>query len=717
MGLNRRWCLFLLMVAGCWSSTILLAQTSSSNGASKSLRAGAAAVDITPTTPTSTIAGGFLEAKATQVNDPLFVRAIVLDDQKTKIALVVVDTCMMTQELIDNAKQLANKKCGIAIDHMLVSATHTHSAPAAMGCLGTRQDKEYAAILPQKIAEAICAADAKREPAKIGWATIDDWEHTHNRRWIRRPERMIVDPFGEATGRAHMHPGYLSPDVIGPSGPVDPGLSVLSVQSTDGRPLAVLANYSQHYFGAAAVSADYYGRISKYIAMRLKQPGDGNGPFVCALSQGTSGDLMWMDYGAPEEKPTIDHYAEAVAIYAEKALGQVVYHDEVPLAIVERKLKLNYRVPNAARLDWARPIAEKIENDLPKSLPEVYAREALILHERQKTEIKLQAIRIGDLTICALPNEVYALTGLKLKARSPFAAHFNIELANGAEGYIPTPEQHALGGYTTWPARTAGLEVNAEPKIVETLLEALEEATGKPRRAVADKHGAYAKSILAAKPTNYWRLNDADGAVARNAVEKAPSAKLTSGFAWYLPGVGSGTGTGAGETLTPAAFSGPLQINRAVHLAGGELQTELKSLGQSWSIALWFWLGERSGASDRSGSLVELPSGQSLKATQFSDHRVELALAEKSSKWKGAADEWHFAVLVCEEGEIKLYVDGMKEPLIATKAAPDPDKATLRFGVSLQGKLDEIAVFDRSLSASEIANFWNASGIAEKGPR
>ena len=46
----------------------------------------------------------------------------------------------------------------------------------------------------------------------------------------------------------------------------------------------------------------------------------------------------------------------------------------------------------------------------------------------------------------------------------------NIELANGSEGYIPPPEQHALGGYTTWPARTAGLEVQAEPKIVETVL-------------------------------------------------------------------------------------------------------------------------------------------------------------------------------------------------------------------------------------------------------
>ncbi len=137
--------------------------------------------------------------------------------------------------------------------------------------------------------------------------------------------------------------------------------------------------------------------------------------------------------------------------------------------MVEKQLALNYRVPDEKRLEWARPIAARIKNDLREEQAGGLCEEAIILHERQKTELKLQAIRIGELSISTLPNEVYALTGLKLKAQSPFAAHFNIELANGAEGYIPTPEQHVLGGYTTWPARTAGLEVQAEPRIVETL--------------------------------------------------------------------------------------------------------------------------------------------------------------------------------------------------------------------------------------------------------
>ncbi|MFO1063236.1 MAG: neutral/alkaline non-lysosomal ceramidase N-terminal domain-containing protein [Pirellulales bacterium] len=583
-------------------------------------RAGVATVDISPTEFPRIVAGGFLEGRATANTDRLFVRSFVLDDGRKQLALTVVDTCMMTQQLIDEAKRQASAKCGIPTEHMLVSATHTHSAPAAMGCLGTRLDEAYAATLPGKIAEAIIAAHKELQPARIGWAAIDDWEHTHNRRWIRKPESKIVDPFGNATGRAHMHPGYQSKEVIGPSGPVDPALSVLSLQTADGRPLGVLANYSQHYFGAKAISADYYGVFCKHVAELLHQGGEGNEKFVCAMSQGTSGDLMWMDYGSPQDPISMPQYAEAVAKFAEQALARVVYRDSAELNAVEKQLPLKYRVPDEARLAWARPIAEKIENDLPKSIPEVYAREAVILHERQSTTLKLQAIRIGDMTIAALPNEVYALTGLKLKGRSPSSLHFNVELANGAEGYIPPPEQHTLGGYTTWPARTAGLEVQAETKITETLTAALEEVTGKPRRSMADTHGPYAERVLAEKPLGYWRLNDADGTEARNSVVGAAVAKLSGGFAWYLPGVGSGTGIGDREVLVPGPFSGPGQINRAVHLADGELTTKFEQLAGDYTLCCWFWGGEKSGASDRRGSLCRLPSGESLVVEQFADH-------------------------------------------------------------------------------------------------
>ena len=675
-------------------------------------RAGTATIDITPVDLPAIIAGMFLESQTSNISDPLFVRSFAFDDGTSKIAIAVVDTCMMPTSLIDDAKQQASERTGIPAEHMLVCATHTHSAPAAMGCLGTRQDEDYAARLPAQIADAIADAVDNLQPARIGWASTDDWEHTHNRRWIRRPENLIVDPFGNATGRAHMHPGYLSADIIGPSGPVDPALSVISVQTTEGTPLAVLANYSQHYFRSTPVSADYFGQFCRNVANLLGQPGDGNGPFVCAMSQGTSGDLMWMDYGAAKKDITSEDYSSAVADYAKRAIDTIEYRDSVTLAMVERRLALNYRVPDADRLAWAKPIAAQIENDLPKGLPEVYANEAQILHERQHTEVVVQALRIGDLTIATLPNEVYALTGLKLKGRSPAAMHFNIELANGAEGYIPPPEQHQLGGYTTWPARTAGLEVQAEPKIVEALTAALEEVTGRSRRTMTDEHGPYAEAILSAKPRGYWRLNDEDGSTARNAVDGAAPAALSPGFAWYLPGVATGTGAGDGEALTTSAFSGPNQLNRSIHLAGGDLRASVDNLGDTYSATFWFWLGEQSGASERSGTLLTGPGGAVLACRQDADHRVTLMLGEATSTTELPADEWHSAVLIRNGDDVRVHIDGAATPELSTKAASS-DGSEFVFGNGLQGKLDEIAVFDRAISPTEIAAFWQASRVAE----
>ncbi len=672
-------------------------------------RAGAAVVDITPTKLPAIVAGGFLEAKGNKIEDRLYVRAIVMESGGTRLGFAIVDTCMMAQSLIDDAKQGIQKGCGIPVDHLMISATHTHSAPAAMGCLGTRQDKDYAAVLPGKIADAVVAANGKLQPAKVGWASVDDWHHTHNRRWVRRPETKIVDPFGNATGLAHMHPGYLSKDIIGPSGPVDPGLSVVSIRTADGTPLAVLANYSQHYFGAPAVSADYYGYFCESLAKMMGQEGKGNGPFVAAMSQGTSGDQMWMDYGSPKSDLTLKTYAEAVARTAFQAVGKVEYKDSVPLGIVERRLDLAYRVPNDSRLDWARPIAAKVEDDLPKNQREVYAKEALILHERQRTQVKLQAIRIGDLTIATLPNEVYAITGLKLKAQSPSRAHFNIELANGAEGYIPPPEQHVLGGYTTWPARTAGLEVQAEPKIVETLLGALEAVTGQKRRPLVDEHGPYAEAVLKLKPGGYWRLNEIQGEQATNAVAGGQPAMVSAaGHAWYLPGVATGTGVGSDEALRPSAFSGSNKINRSVHLAGGAIHADMKHIGR-YSIALWFWLGESSGASDRVGKLIDASGGLAVKAKQDRDHRVRLTLGDAVTRIDWNASEWHFLVAVRDGETIRLFVDGQN-------ALEAPSKATshlqrILVGDGLQGKIDELAVFDRALDAGEIEMLWKAGGV------
>ncbi len=97
----------------------------------------------------------------------------------------------------------------------------------------------------------------------------------------------------------------------------------------------------------------------------------------------------------------------------------------------------------------------------------------------REEKIILQALRLGEVGITSIPCEVLCEIGLTLKARSPLPqATFTIELANGHNGYLPTPRQHALGGYETWMG-TCTLEITASIKIEKALLAMLEKVAAK----------------------------------------------------------------------------------------------------------------------------------------------------------------------------------------------------------------------------------------------
>ena len=156
------------------------------NSAQAALRAGASAVDITPTEFPVIVNGMFEERKADKALDPLFAKCIVLDDGTTRLAIVVADSCMMPRDLLDEAKSIASKSTGIPTDRILISATHTHSAPSAMGCLGSDPDVNYQKFLPPKLAKSIELAAANLRPAKVGSAIAKAPDYTACRRWRAR---------------------------------------------------------------------------------------------------------------------------------------------------------------------------------------------------------------------------------------------------------------------------------------------------------------------------------------------------------------------------------------------------------------------------------------------------------------------------------------------------------------------------------------------------
>lgn len=676
------------------------------------LRAGTATIDITPEKFPVKVVGGFLEATATSVHDRLYARCLVLDDGKERLAIVVADSCALPRDLLDHVKASVQKSTGIRADRILIAATHTHSGPATIGALGTSVDETYRALIPGRLVQAIEQAAKSLAPARVGWAVADATGYTNCRQWIHRPDKMDVDPFGERTVRVMMHPGYQNPAYLGPSGPVDSALSMLAVQSPDGRPIALLANFSMHYFGAPPISADYFGlfvdKITKLIGASKSDP-----PFVAMMSQGTAGDQHWMDYGKPAKQISIDAYSDALVKIAHEAYKQITYHDGASIAMAEKRLVLNRRVPDEKRLAWAKGILANMKGPTPTNKPEVYAREQVLLAADPTADLKLQALRIGELGIVAIPCEVFGITGMKIKAQSPLQPTFNIELANGSEGYIPPPDLHPLGGYTTWPARSAGLEVQAEPKIVDAVLGLLEEVSGKSRRPLREGQGAYPAAVLASKPLAYWRMSEPCGPRAADATGNGNDGTYEVGLAYWLEGPES------------PAFSGLGQVNRAPHFAGGRMVAKVKELTAPYTVEMWFcnYLpadarpvtgyvfsrgqpGVRDGVGDHlcidgthlaPGKLLFWTGGTAAQALSG-----KTVLREKT---------WHHIALVRDGNKIAVYLDGASEPEIAGEigATCPPDVAQVFIGgrcdgfSSFEGRIDEVAVYGRALPAAEIA--------------
>jgi neutral ceramidase len=443
----------------------------------RQFRAGAATSNITPWLGISSN-GGMQDRVPRHVHDELHARVLVLDDGQTRLALVTVDSCMVPRQILDAAKQIVHQHTDLPIENMLMSATHTHTAGTATPLFQSEADAGYQLFLTRKIADAARIALNNMEPARVGWGVGQVPQHVFNRRWKMKPGTIPPGPFG-GIDQVKMNPPAGSPDLVEPAGPTDPDLTVISVRALDGRPIALLANYSLHYVGAGHFSADYFGvfadRIQQLLGADRQDP-----PFVGMLSNGTSGNINNIDFRQkrPADPPfaKMKAVANEVAAEALRVCGNIRYQDWVPLAVRQSEIEFGVRRPTAEEQDRARQIMANAQGPTMRTLEEIYARETVLISEYPpKVPVILQALRIGDLGIAAIPCEVFTEIGLEIKRKSPFATTFTTSLANGYNGYLPTPEHHRLGGYETWRARSSYLEIDASPRIVEKLLGLLQE--------------------------------------------------------------------------------------------------------------------------------------------------------------------------------------------------------------------------------------------------
>lgn len=442
------------------------------------LRAGAATSNITPWLGLP-INGSMSPIESKHVHDELHVRCLVIDDGSTKFAFAVCDSCAVPRSIVEDAKQQIQKQTGIPADCVLISATHSHSAGSMTEAFQSPTDLDYQKFVANRIADGVRRALNNLEPARIGWATANAPEHLNNRRWKMKEGTIPPSPFG-TVDHVRMNPQPGSPDLVEPAGPVDPQLSLIWAESHDGRKIALLANYGLHYVGGVGpghLSADYYGYFAKAIAQRLNAEAT-EPPFVGIMSNGTSGDVNNINFRTPQpglppyEK--IKQVANEVAHTAFKTYGPG--RGDIKISVRAAELQLGVRKPTPEELSRAEKIVAEAGGiqAVMQTLEQIYARETVLISKYPDTvPVTIQALRIGDVGIVAIPCEVFAEIGLEIKAKSPLKPTFIIELANGYNGYLPTPAQHALGGYETWRARSSYLETSASEKIVATVLDLL----------------------------------------------------------------------------------------------------------------------------------------------------------------------------------------------------------------------------------------------------
>ncbi|MEX2512151.1 MAG: hypothetical protein WD398_04535 [Cyclobacteriaceae bacterium] len=461
----------------------LLAQNN--NGPNRFFQAGAAKTNITPPLG-EPIVGNWDSPPADYIHDEIFARCLVLDDGETKLGIVLVDNVGIKQEVFDAAKKMFHEATGIPATHVLMASTHTHSSISAGGTGSKRRGwtegeplDAYQSFMASRIADGLRMALTNLEPARIGWGSGSVPQHVFNRRWKMKPGTPMPNPLG-GDDLAVMNPGVGNPNLLEPAGPTDPEVTYLSVQAIDGRPLAMLANYSLHYVGGVPkghISADYFGVFADRIQELLQEDGQ-YPPFVAMMSNGTSGDVNNINFRGPSVKHPpygkMNVVAEDVVREILKSYHDITYKDWVDLDARQEHLPLKVRKPSPELSKFVKDVLARPEGETGRHRLEKTYAERVVQMESWPEEIKviIQAFKIGDLGIAAIPFETFAEIGLEIKDKSPFDKTFTISIANGSYGYLPTPQQHQLGGYETWLS-TNRVEEVASVKIVDQLLKLL----------------------------------------------------------------------------------------------------------------------------------------------------------------------------------------------------------------------------------------------------
>ncbi|MBS1826730.1 MAG: neutral/alkaline non-lysosomal ceramidase N-terminal domain-containing protein [Acidobacteria bacterium] len=431
----------------------------------QTLRTGAAQVRITPPIGTP-LGGNYTLRPAATIHDELHAKALVLELNNEKAALVALDVVTIDRETVDSARQLIQQQTGIPPTRIMISATHTHSGPITGSSThhewaGSTHPlaREFRQRFPSLIAESVAKAHANLAASTVRAGLGQEHSLSINRRWLKA---------GGATDWNRITTPTPADNVIRPLGPIDPDINVLSFESTSPkRPLATYVNFAVHAncIGGTIVSADYPGTLSQLLAIR-------DPAMITLFTNGAAANINPLHLPEMRGIPGTARAERIGTILAGdvfKILNQM--HTLAPHAITSasRIVSLPLAQSPAEEVNWARQIAQGFGKPGQAPFLDLVKASRVLDVARwggKPRDAEVQVIALGrEVAWVGVPGELFAELGLAIKRASPFPRTIVVELANDSLNYFPNRKAFAEGNYEPVSTRFA-------PGAGETLVDA-----------------------------------------------------------------------------------------------------------------------------------------------------------------------------------------------------------------------------------------------------
>lgn len=413
-----------MRIAAFVMSLLLLAAPLHGQG----LRAGYAKVDITPTEPVYMGGYDLRDAPSDGIHgdDRLYVRALVFEQGGTRIAFVMADIIGIYNH--DSWRSKISEATGIPAANILLGDAHNHAGPSPYD----KRNAQWIQRFEPALLAAVRDANARIQPVQIAAGTGHS-RIAMNRRQVRPTDSVSTLTFDEndrsqSFGKAKTDKPVQIREFAGvvrlganPEGPIDDKVQVVRIDSTAGKPIAVMIHYACHGTSLGGrnskLSGEWMGRMQEYVEKQF--PGAGS-----IYLPGAAGDIN------PRVVGGLDSYQDDVR--TTWALGE-----EIGTEVARVYRSLSPLPPANARIQL-----ETEEILLPRQYRELF-------EDFADTAVKVPttAVRIGDLMWITFPGEMFHAIGEQTRAAAPSTyAHF-LGYTNGYVGYFPEQKAYAEGGY------------------------------------------------------------------------------------------------------------------------------------------------------------------------------------------------------------------------------------------------------------------------------